>query len=210
MARRIKEDASIHRNRIANAAGILFESNGIINTSMDEIAKNAGYSKATLYVYFKNKDEIVGYLVLSSMIKLKNYLITALSCEGNFKKKYMEICNAMVLYSEEYPFYFSMVLDNINIDFKSSRCEESERATFCVGEEINMILSSFFKSGIEQGAFVKRTDIKALIFSFWGMLSGLIQLAENKKEYISQEIHMTKKDFLERGFEFLYGALEKK
>lgn len=37
---------------------------GIAATSMDDIAKAAGYSKATLYVYFENKEEIVGILVL--------------------------------------------------------------------------------------------------------------------------------------------------
>lgn len=31
------------------------------------MAKAAGYSKATLYVYFKNKEEIVGVLVLEIM-----------------------------------------------------------------------------------------------------------------------------------------------
>ena len=55
MARRIKEERIVHQNRIAEQAGILFSQRGINNTSMDDIAKNAGYSKATLYVYFKNK-----------------------------------------------------------------------------------------------------------------------------------------------------------
>ncbi|MBD5517373.1 MAG: helix-turn-helix transcriptional regulator [Lachnospiraceae bacterium] len=40
---------------------------GIAVTSMDDIAKAAGYSKATLYVYFENKEEIVGILVLNKI-----------------------------------------------------------------------------------------------------------------------------------------------
>jgi hypothetical protein len=114
----------------------------------------------------------------------------------------------MVLYEEEYPFYFSMVLDQINIDFEHSNCEESERETYQIGEEISTLLSSFVKRGIEQGAFKKQLDVKSVIFSIWGMLSGFIQLATNKRDYISQEIHMTKKEFLEKGFLFLYDAIE--
>ena len=34
---------------------MLFMEKGIAATSMDDIAKAAGYSKATLYVYFENK-----------------------------------------------------------------------------------------------------------------------------------------------------------
>lgn len=71
MARRKKEPRSVHRETIASAASVLFMERGITATSMDDIAKAAGYSKATLYVYFENKEEIVGFLVLGSM---KNFM----------------------------------------------------------------------------------------------------------------------------------------
>lgn len=208
MARRIKEEPSVHRNRIAMAAGRLFEIKGIEAATMDEIAKEAGYSKATLYVYFQSKEEIVGYLVLYSMTKLREYLAIALASEKDFREKYLDICQAMVLYEEEYPFYFSMVLDHINIDFEHSDCEEAERETFRVGEEINLLLFSFFTCGIEKGAFKAQLDVKAIIFMIWGMLSGLIQLAVNKQEYIFQEIHLSKQEFLKRGFLLLYDAIK--
>lgn len=67
MARRKKEPKSVHRENIAAAASKLFMEKGITATSMNEIAKIAGYSKATLYVYFENKEEIIGFLVLDSM-----------------------------------------------------------------------------------------------------------------------------------------------
>lgn len=71
-----------------------------------------------------------------------------------------------------------------------------------------MLLSSFFTCGIEKGALKKQSDVKAVIFAIWGMLSGLVQLAANKQEYILQEIHMTKKEFLEKGFMLLYDAIK--
>ena len=49
MARRKKEPRSVHREKIASAASVLFMDKGIVATSMDDIAKAAGYSKATLY-----------------------------------------------------------------------------------------------------------------------------------------------------------------
>ena len=67
MGRRKKEPRSVHRENIMSAASALFMERGISATSMDDIAKAAGYSKATLYVYFENKEEIVGILVLNSM-----------------------------------------------------------------------------------------------------------------------------------------------
>ena len=54
MGRRKKEPRSVHRENIASAASSLFMEKGIRLVSMDDIAKAAGYSKATLYVYFEN------------------------------------------------------------------------------------------------------------------------------------------------------------
>ena len=58
MGRRKKEPRSVHRENIVSAASALFLEKGIAAASMDDIAKAAGYSKATLYVYFENKEEI--------------------------------------------------------------------------------------------------------------------------------------------------------
>ena len=54
MARRKKEPRSVHREKIASAASVLFMDKGIVATSMDDIAKAAGYSKATLYPNLPN------------------------------------------------------------------------------------------------------------------------------------------------------------
>lgn len=208
MARRIKEDPGVHRMRIADAAGKLFEAKGTENTSVSEIARAAGYSKATLYVYFKNKEEIIAYLVLSSMKMLKDCIFSALSGKKDYRDRYFDICHAMVSYQEKYSYYFSIVLDYINIDFDNSGCEESERETFMVGEEINSMLFSFINDGIKDGAFRKQSNVKSVIMTIWGMLSGLIQLASNKEQYILQEIRLSRKAFLDKGFQFLYGAIE--
>ena len=55
MGRRIKEPGQVHLEKIASAAERLFFCHGIESTSMNQIADAAGYSKATLYVYFANK-----------------------------------------------------------------------------------------------------------------------------------------------------------
>ncbi len=47
-----------------------FLAKGFDKTTMDDVAKEAQYSKATLYVYFKSKDEILNYLTLESMKQL--------------------------------------------------------------------------------------------------------------------------------------------
>jgi AcrR family transcriptional regulator len=207
MARRKKEPRSVHREKIASAASVLFMDKGIVATSMDDIAKAAGYSKATLYVYFENKEEIVGILVLYSMKKLYHYIVSALEQQKTTKEQYNFICRGLVQYQEEFPFYFKMVLDKINIDFESHDYLPEEKETYQIGEEINEKIKEFLISGIDKGDLRGNLKIMPTIFNLWGMLSGLIQFASNKEEYIKKTMGLSKIQFLEHGFYMLYCSI---
>ena len=207
MGRRKKELKSTHRENIASAASVLFMKKGIAATSMDDIAKAAGYSKATLYVYFENKEEIVGILALKSMKKLYDYIALALVQQETTKRKYDCICQGLVQYQEEFPFYFKMVLDKINVDFESQNCLPEEKETYQVGEEINEIIKKFLIAGMEKGDLRDNLEIMPTIFNFWSMLAGIIQLSANKEEYIKDVMGLSKKQFLEYGFQMLYHSI---
>lgn len=207
MGRRKKEPKSVHREQIASAASMLFMEKGILATSMDDIAKMAGYSKATLYVYFENKEEIVSLLVLDSMKKLYGYIVSALEQQEETKARYDLICQGLVRYQEEFPFYFKTVLDKINMDFESHDCLPEEKETYQIGEEINKKIKNFLISGIEKGDLREDLEIMPVIFNFWGMLSGLIQLAANKEQYIENAMDLSKSQFLEYGFHMLYRSI---
>lgn len=207
MARRKKEPQSNHRKNIAEAAQRLFAEKGIESTSMNEIAKESGYSKATLYVYFKDKEELVGVLVLESMQKLYDYLSKTLEDTENVSECFYKICNAFVDYQEEYPFYFELLLKAINVDFETTRFLPEEKETFLVGERINALLIAFFEKGIERGIIRGDLDILPTIFALWGMISGVIMLSVNKQEYISMQMKKTKRDFLKQGFGLLYQSI---
>lgn len=207
MGRRKKEPRSVHRENIVSAASALFVEKGIAAASMDDIAKAAGYSKATLYVYFKNKEEIVGILVLNSMKKLYDYISCALAQHENTETRYRFICRSLVQYQEEFPFYFKMVLDKINIDFESQGYLPEEKETYQIGEEINDKIKDFLLSGMEKGDLRSDLEIMPTIFNFWGMLSGIIQLAVNKEEYIKESMGLSKKQFLEYGFSLTYHSI---
>ena len=207
MGRRKKEPRSVHRENIVSAASALFTERGIAAISMDDIAKAAGYSKATLYVYFENKEEIVGILVLNSMKKLYDYISSALIQRETTKARYDLICRGLVQYQEEFPFYFKMVLDKINIDFESKDYLPEEKETYQIGEEINEKIKNFLLSGMEKGDLRNDLDIMPAIFNFWGMLSGIIQLAANKEEYIKKSMGLSKEKFLEYGFSLVYYSI---
>lgn len=205
MGRRVKAPRGAHRAAIAAAARELFQARGIGAVSMDDIARAAGYSKATLYVYFANKEEIVGVLVLESMQKLAAYLGDALESGSTARERYEGICRGLCRYQEEFPFYFHLALQRI--ETAPDRASPEERETYRVGEEINEIMARFLREGMEAGELRRDLAVLPTIFAFWGMLSGLIQMAAGKEAYIRQSMGLSKEAFLESGFWTLYRAV---
>lgn len=205
MARRIKEEPIVHQNRIAQKAMVLFAKKGIENTKMDEIATAAGYGKATLYVYFKNKEDIVSFLSLKSMEKLKELLSGALENGGTAKEQFFFMCNALVKYQADYPDFFDRSLQYIQVEQNNDN--EWLSKTYQVGEEVNQIISQYIKKGIESGELAQPTDYFGMILIMWGMISGIIKLASEKEEYIRIRGNVSKEEFLQAGFEKIYKAI---
>lgn len=204
MGRRKKEPESAHREAIAQAAEHLFFEKGMDRTTMDNVAKEAGYSKATLYVYFANKEELIHYLVLKSMKLLKEMLAEAVTGPGTTREKYNRICLALVRYEEQYPCYFSLALGTIDVEFEGRSPLPVETETMETGEQINHVLASYIQEGIASGDFRPGLPVFPTVFLFWSSLSGLIQMASSKQAYIKKAMGISKQQFLTFGFEQLY------
>ena len=57
------EDDSVKRRQIIEGARVVFLSQGFDAASMNDIARTAGVSKGTLYVYFKHKEQLFAAIV---------------------------------------------------------------------------------------------------------------------------------------------------
>jgi len=209
MARRKKEPANVHRQRIADAARVLFEDKGIENTTMDDIASKAGYGKATLYVYFKNKEQVVSYLVLEGMSEIYKLIIRDTpELNGQpFRKKYDTVCNILVEYSRQYPLNFSLLQDNINVDFDNDTFLPEEKETFVIGEKINECLASMLKEAMDRKEIRQNDDIFTAAFTLWLSIAGIISASGKKKEYIEKVTGEKVDMFINKAFDFLYHSL---
>ena len=81
-----------HRGSILAAAERLFTEKGTEKTTMDDIAREAEYSKATLYVYFQSKEEIINAILLSGMLLLKTKIHDAIEGRASWLVAYDDLC----------------------------------------------------------------------------------------------------------------------
>ena len=195
MARRVKEEPSIHRKRISEAAEKLFIKQGIENTTVSQIADLAGYSKATIYVYFENKEEIISYLVLHSMELIKKEIFSSTDDSLSDEENFMVVCNSLLKYKKKYPMYFQFLQDTINVDFSTDKYYQSEKDTYKTGEEIHEYLVQLFK--LKDDAFIT-------VFTLWSSICGVIQMTSKKAKYIKKQTGLTETDFIQAEFQRLF------
>lgn len=201
--------AAFHKAAIAETAVRLFQENGIEKTTMNDIAKQADYSKATLYVYFDSKDDILNYIAWKAMGMQLERMQDAVSSSSDAAEQYYAICRSLSKFCEAYPFYYESLTKTIAADPKSRKESPILEETYQLGEQINNLIGSALQNGIQQGVFREDIEIIPTVFVFWFSLSGIIQLANNKSAYFYQRTGRDKKEFLEYSFQILFQAISK-
>lgn len=196
-----------NRNNILNAAQKLFEEKGFLQTTMDDIAKEAEYSKSTIYVYFKSKDEIYNHMIYKSMIMLRDNLDKSIEASNDYEKYFSAICNALVDFQEEYPLYFESITTKIGITQKDFEEQPILFEVYKAGEEINAIISRLIENGIADKYFRKDLEPLSTIFALWASICGIISMASQKENYLREKANIDKKAFLDYSFKMLLYSL---
>ena len=70
--------------QIVNSARTLFLKYGIKKVSMDEIAKNAGVTKKTVYSYFGSKADLINFFIKEELNNMKKIVEEYQNKSNNF------------------------------------------------------------------------------------------------------------------------------
>lgn len=124
MERREREKKQ-RQHDIINAAEKLFFSRGFDDVSMKDIASEVELSKATLYLYFQNKESLFFAIVLRGTRILNNMIRKAVENQKKGIEKVTAFRNAYYEFTTQYPDYI-----NIYNYFQSGRFNLSSVTDF--------------------------------------------------------------------------------
>jgi len=169
------------RQQIIVAAKRIFKEKGFGRATMEDIAKEAELSPGTLYLYFKNKEDLYASLSL----RILQYLVIRIEhvdrdTRGDALAKLDELIEAMY---DVYDFDPTMI---INL-FHLQSSETLKNLSPPLMNEINALskkaiasIAIIFKEGIEKGVIINRHPV-ALADIFWSLFSGVILWETSKK-----------------------------
>ncbi len=178
------------RQQIIVAAKRVFSAKGFNKATMEDIAKEAELSPGTIYIYFKNKDELYASLSLR-ILKHLNIRLEHVKNEA-YRDDDERIASLKQALYDVYEFDPLILINMFHL--QSSETLKSLSPEL-MGEIKQLSRSSLgtmaeiFEEGIRSGAFIDRHPV-ALADILWAMFSGII-LWEESKRIINQD-----KDYL--------------
>lgn len=103
--------------QIVNSARTLFLKYGIKKVSMDEIAKNAGVTKKTVYSYFGSKADLINFFIKEELNNMKKIVEEYQNKSNNFLENVHQGLYMMLTYKEE-SFFINLLIkeqDSFNV-----------------------------------------------------------------------------------------------
>jgi AcrR family transcriptional regulator len=195
------------RQQIMVAAKRVFSEKGFNKATMEDIAQEAELSPGTLYLYFKNKEELYASLSL----RILQYLLIRVEHVNDEKdsgplEKLDALTEAMYDVYEFDPLIIinmfhlqsSETLKNLSPELMADIKELSRKSLSAI--------SKIFQEGVEEGLFIDRHPV-ALSDTFWALFSGIVLWLTSKKIIDEQKDYL--KQTLDIAFEIFRRGLKK-
>lgn len=203
---RRKKQLEIRCEDILDAAEQLFFSKGYENTSMNEIAEAAEFSKRTIYTYFSGKEQIYEEIMIRGFHCLRDQLSTRLSdhqmdAAGELRCLFFTFFD----FSQSSPDYFQMIMDyeTQNPAHFSGSEKETDQKCYEAGEEIFAFLLHAVSHGQAEGILTRETDTGRLAMILWAASVGIFSTGKKKEEYLKTYHHIDPETFISDAFQFL-------
>jgi AcrR family transcriptional regulator len=190
-----------------DAAEKLFLQKGFENTSIEEVAKEAGLTKRTLYQYFNSKEDLFYAVALRGAKQLTFAYEEAMSKGHNALEK-IRLANQAYL-----QFYLDYLGKFRLLNFKPTNQQNSEASPnyreIAIIDGIRMKhLMELVASGKSDGSINTNLDTKkAIFFAFFSAFSLLYTVSSTDKS-VWDVLELNENDFLRFSFDLFADALK--
>lgn len=157
------------REKIIQAASKLFLDHSFENTSIRMIADEIEYSPATIYLYFKDKNELFYEISQRGFAKFFEYFSRVNHIKDPLVR-IKELGKVYLQFALENPLYYDLMFV-IRAPMKTHHTEEG----WHMGERSHSVLTTAVNECIEEGHF-KGHNADALSLMIWSGVHGLVTL----------------------------------
>ena len=195
------------RQQIIVAAKRVFSEKGFNKATMEDIAHEAELSPGTLYLYFKNKEELYASLSL----RILQYLHIRVEHVNKEELAPEQKMDALVEAMYDVYAFDPLILINMFHLQSSETLKNLSPKLMSEIEELSRksigAIALIFEEGINSGLFIDRHPV-AMADIFWALFSGVILWTTSKKIFNQKKDYL--KDTLKIAFEVFSRGIEKR
>ena len=207
IAERREREKERRRTDIIDAAERVFFSKGWQSATMDDVADAAELSKATLYLYFKSKEELYAAILLRGSEILHEMFSQAVDTHETGIEQTEAIGRAYISFHATHRNYYDAMLYFDARGFES--CEDCEYAQQCdeYRDRIMGLVARAVKNGVDDGTLRADLDPMRTALILWAQTSGVLSALATAGEKIREVLKVDPNDLVETFFQFTFHAI---
>ncbi len=180
LAARREEEKARRRAEIVAAAIAVCRDQGWDQVTVDQVARRARLSRALVYVYFRDRAELLDAVALQGIRELRERFVAAAAGTARGIDRLQAIGHAYVAFSREQPHLFE-ACSRFQIKTPAGEPGASEMACLRAHDDINAVMIGIIAAGMADGSIRRDLgDPEVVCMSLWAFTHGLIQLGATR------------------------------
>jgi AcrR family transcriptional regulator len=173
IAERREREKEALRTRIVEAARDIVSERGLDALSMRSIAERIEYSPGTIYLYFRDKNQLVGEVICAGFERMRGYIeaeMAGVGEAGDAREQHRALGRAYARFALENTAYFRVMFELPTVPQVGCVTEHSDAHTRDSG-----LLERIVQQAIDEGLY-RHGSAKTWSLVAWGLIHGLTSL----------------------------------
>ena len=175
------EERKGRQDRILSGALNVFKEKGLEGATMDEIANASGFGKATLYYYFKSKEDVFSAILVEGWEKIWESLEPIIAENSSPRKTFVNVLIKIAENAQNRPGLFEFLFNvpkAIKID--NQPWKEYQHRLYSV-------IKGILEDGIEKGEF-PQVDPQLMFKALGGLFMGLVFMGNREEPVTDKDV----------------------
>ena len=192
------------KKRIVDMAETVFIQSGYDGATLPAIAGAAGYNKRTLYLYFKDKEDIFLAVVLRGLEGLRGALKQALEQTGPNSSGLRDLAAAFFDFSMDHPQYMDLIMAyesryfvyhnraaSTDPDSHLERCQQ-------VSDDMARLVTAAIEAGMADGGVKSDLTAHQLMLILWGQIVGVMKILRMRERNFEAAFGISRRALFDR------------
>lgn len=181
ISQRQLEERKMRQDRILEGALSVFKEKGLDGATMDQIATAAGFGKATLYYYFRSKEEVFSAILVDGWQNIWESLEPVIAEEGSPRKTFVNVLIKIAENAQNRPGLFEFLF---NVP-KAIKLDDQPWKDY--QHKLYAIIQGLLEDGVKKGEFPK-VDPQLMFKALGGLFMGLVFMGDRNEPVTYKDV----------------------